>query len=239
VISGGYLPTDEQLMAMHAHALFTHDARSRLLSVNEPGGGGSAARFFLGRTREGNLWRFRADLPETLIKELEALCLDEPVGQELHGKPCHFDAYVRLLETHQPVRDIWMGPAFQFTEYVETSKHPLVIKETNAELLRGGFEKLVPELPDWQPFLGMVEENRAVSVCRSVRITPVAHEAGVETLPDFRGKGHATSTVAAWARLVQSMGAVPLYSTSWENTASQAVARKLHLAPYGSDFQIT
>ena len=105
-------------------------------------------------------------------------------------------------------------------------------------MLRGGFEELVEELPDWQPFLAIVEEGRAVSVCRSVRITPDAHEAGVETLPDFRGKGYAKDVVAGWARLVQSMGALPLYSTSWENTASQAVAKKLHLVPYGADFHV-
>jgi len=77
-----------------------------------------------------------------------------------------------------------------------------------------------------------------VSVCRSVRITPAAHEAGVETLPDFRAKGYAQDVVAGWARLVRSMGAIPLYSTSWENTASQALAKKLRLVMYGADFQV-
>ncbi len=226
-------------MAIHVQASFTHDAHSRLLLVNEPGAGGLAPRLFLGRTRAGNLWRFRADLPEVLIEELEALCVDEPVGKKFHSNPRHFEAYVRLLETHAPVQRSWMGPAYQFTEYFEPSRHLLAITETNAEMLRGGFEELVAELPDWQPFLAIVEEGRAVSVCRSVRITPDAHEAGVETLHDFRGKGYAKDAVAGWARLVQSMGAMPLYSTSWENTASQAVAKKLHLVPYGADFHVT
>jgi len=226
-------------MAIHIQVSFTHDAHSRLLSVKEPGGGAPAPRLFLGRTREGNLWRFRADLPEILIEELEALCVDEPVGKELRSKPRHFEAYVRLLETHAPVQKLWMGPAYQFTEYFEPSRHLLAITETNAEMLRGGFEELVAELPDWQPFLAIVEESRVISVCRSVRITPDAHEAGVETLHDFRGKGYAKDVVAGWARLVQSMGAIPLFSTSWENTASQAVAKKLHLVPYGADFHVT
>ena len=78
-----------------------------------------------------------------------------------------------------------------------------------------------------------------MSVCRSVRITPAAHEAGVETLPAFRGRGYAPDVVAGWARVVQSLGAMPFYSTSWENTASQAVAKKLHLVPYGTDFHVT
>ena len=226
-------------MSIHIQASFTHNAHSRLLVVNEPQGGAPAPRLFLGRTPQGNVWRFRADLPDILIEELDALCVDEPVGEDLHSKPRHFDAYVRILEAHAPVKDLWMGPAYQFTEYFEPSRDLLAITETNAEMLRGGFEELVAELPDWQPFLAIVEENRAVSVCRSVRITPDAHEAGVETLPDFRGKGYARDVVAGWASLVQSMGVIPLYSTSWENTASQAVANKLHLVPYGADFHIT
>jgi hypothetical protein len=82
-------------MAIHVQALFTHDAHSRLLFVNEPGGGEPAPRLFFGRTRVGNLWRFRADLPESLIAELEALCVDEPVGMEFHSTPRHIEAYVR------------------------------------------------------------------------------------------------------------------------------------------------
>ena len=231
--------TDQELMAIHVHALFTHDAHSRLLVVNEPGGGPPAPRFFLGRTRGGNLWRFRSDLPEALVEELEALCADEPVGEEFNAKPRHVEAYVRLLGTHAPVQELSAGPAYRFSEYFEPSMPLLAITEANADMLRGGFEKLVAELPDWQPFLAILEGGRAASVCRSVRITPDAHEAGVETLPDSRGKGYAREVVAGWARSVRSTGATPLYSTSWENTASRAVARKLRLALYGADFHIT
>ena len=223
---------------MRVQALFTHDARSRLLLVNEPGGGAPAPRLFLGRTRAGNLWRFRADLPESLIEALEALCVDEPVGQAFHCPPRHVAAYVRLLDTHAPVHTLGMGPAYHFTAYPEPSRSLLALTATDAEKLRGGFEALIAELPSWQPFLALVEEGRAVSVCRSVRITPAAHEAGVETLPEFRGKGYAQDVVAGWAQVVQSLGAIPFYSTSWENTASQAVAKKLHLVPYGADLHI-
>ena len=231
--------TAQELMALHVQALFTHDANSRLLFVNEPGGRTPAPRLFCGRTQAGNLWRFRADLPETLIEELEALCVDEPVGMEFHSPPRHVEAYVRLLEMHAPVRKLGAGLAYHFTEYLEPSRPLLALTETNAERLRGGVEELVSELPDWQPFVAVVEESRAVSVCRSVRITHAAHEAGVETLPDFRGKGYAKDVVAGWARSVRSMGAIPLYSTSWENIASQAVAKKLRLVRYGSDFHVT
>jgi hypothetical protein len=193
---GKHVFGDLELMTLHVQALFTHDVHSRLLFVNEPSGGGPAPRLFLGRTAEGNLWRFRADLPELLIQELEALCRDEPVGEELQREFRHFDEYVRLLEMHAPVQEVEMGPAYQFRHSIEPSPPVLTITETNAEMLQGDFEGLIAELPDWQPFLAIVEEGKAVSVCRSVRITPQAPEAGVETLPVYRGKGYAREVVA-------------------------------------------
>jgi GNAT superfamily N-acetyltransferase len=231
--------TDLELMDIHVRALFTHDERSRLLCVNEPGAVGvPAPRLYVGRTRSGNVRRFRSDLPESLIEELEALCADEPACVELVGTPRNAERYVRLLEGHAPVRGIEAGPAYHFDEYVEPSKPLHSVTEANAELLRGGFEELMDELPDWQPFVAVVLDGRAVSVCRSVRITRAAHEAGVETLPDFRGKGYAKDVTAGWARLVKSACAVPMYSTSWENRASQAVAKRLRLTLYGADFHV-
>ncbi len=197
-------------MAIHVQALFIHDTNSRLLLVNEPDGGGPAPRLYLGRTRTGNLWRFRADLPASLIEELEALCVDEPAPAEFSAAPRHIEEYLRLLETHAPVRKLYIGPAYHFTEYPEPSRPLQAITETNAEMLRGGFEDLIAELPAWQPFLAL----------------------------DFRGKGYAKDVVAGWARAVLSLGAIPLYGTTWENTASQAVAKKLRLATFGADFHV-
>jgi len=231
---------DVWLMNIHVRALFTHDAMSRLLFVNEPDREViPAPRLFLGRTRAGNVWRFRADLSKKLCAELDALCADEPpVGLEVNEPPRHSETFVRLLEEYAPVQETSSGPAYQFTGYEMLSKPLLAVTDTNAEVLQGGFEKLIEELPAWQPFVVLMEENRAVSVCRSVRITTEAHEAGVETLPDFRGKGYAGDVVAAWALLARAVGVIPLYSTSWENAASQAVARKLELKCYGADFQV-
>ena len=232
--------TDSELMDVHARALFTCDARSRLLLVNEPGGGRAPApRLFLGRTRERNVWRFRADLPEGLVGELEPLCADEPPGLGHGDRLRHTRVYVRLLEAHSPVRKVWAGPAFRFTEYPEPSRPLLAVTGADAESLRGGFEELLDELPARLPFVAVVEAGRAVSVCRSVRATDAAHEAGVETLPDFRGRGYARDATAGWARLVRSLGALPLYSTSWENEASRALAQKLRLEQYGADFHVT
>ena len=232
--------TDLQLMSIHVRALFIHDAESRLLVVNEPDSEVTVAPcLFLGRTRVGNVWRFRAGLSEELVRELESLCAEEPrIETDFNEPPRHVERYVQLLETHAPVERVSGGPAYHFPHNIVASGRAVPITEHDVEALSGGFEKLIEELPAWQPFFALIEDNRAVSVCRSVRITSEAHEAGVETLPDFRGKGYALDVTAAWAQRVCSSGALPLYSTSWDNTASQSVARKLGLRCYGADFEV-
>jgi hypothetical protein len=44
---------------------------------------------------------------------------------------------------------------------------------------------------------------------------------------------------AAWAQAVRKSGRIPLYSCSWSNAASLAVAAKLGLVPYASDFNLS
>jgi hypothetical protein len=230
-------------MRIHVEALFTHDASLRIQFVNEPWANGTvrvpADRFFLGRTAAGNMWRFRSDLPGSLVEQLELLCVDEPVTKNLNQKPRHLEAYLRLLEGHGSIRQVWLGPAYRLPVSARPSLRPVRITAANAGVLGAGFEEMAAELEVAQPFFGLVQGGHAVSICRSVRITPEGHEAGVETLSDFRGKGYAPEAVAGWAAAVAEMGCIPLYSTSWENTASQAVARKLEAICYGVDFHIT
>lgn len=163
----------------------------------------------------------------------------EPLNEDFLSYPAHVESYVRLLETHAPVQAVRSGPAYLFDTHAEPSRPLQQLGKTNAELLLGGFEDLASELCDWQPFLAIVEDGRAVSVCRSVRITSNAHEAGVQTLGDYRGKGYGKDVVAGWACAVRALGAIPMYSTTWENAASRAVAAKLQLRLYGVDFQIS
>jgi RimJ/RimL family protein N-acetyltransferase len=62
-----------------------------------------------------------------------------------------------------------------------------------------------------------------------VRFPGDTTEAGVETHPAFRGRGHAVAVTAAWAQAVRALGMFSLYSTSWHNRPSQRVAAKLGL----------
>lgn len=229
--------TAHELMELHVEALFTQDRNKRLRTINEPWPGEtSAPRFFLGRTVEGTtVCRFRYDLPEQLVERLKLLCADEPLVTDFRMKPKHITSYIRLLQGER----FTMGPCFVIPREAEPTMQVVsVTRENMLNYLHGGFEWLTSEIDYAQPCIALVIENRAVSICRSVRITSRAHEAGVESLETFRGKGYAAAVVAGWAKAVRDAEAIPLYSTFWENSASQSAARKLALNLYGVNFTL-
>ena len=231
------------LMQIHVTALYRHDERNRLLAVNEPGpprpDDPLPPRLYLGRTRAGHVWRFRHDLPESLVAELEAKLAAEPVAAELSQPPQCLAALQATLEQHGTVTGTWSGPAWHFPDKISAPEHEVVpLTTANDDLVRSRFPVLADDLPWRQPCLALLDDGRLASLCYCARNTPIAAEAGVDTLEEFRGRGYAPTVVAAWARAVRQERRVPLYSTSWDNLASGSVARKLGLILYGADLSL-
>jgi len=229
-------------MTRHVEAAFTHDRNSRLLTINEPWDGTvPAPRFFLGRTIDGKIVkRYRRDMADTVIGQLDALARDEKPALHFEEPPRHQREYLDLLagETFS------MGPCF-FIPPGKLKKVPnFKLIRVNGENIGNyssidGFQWLSDEIDLVQPCTALIDGDRIVSLCRSVRISAEAHEAGLETLPDYRGRGFALAVTRAWAEAVREKGALPLYSTSWKNSASQRVALKLKLFYYGNSFSVT
>jgi RimJ/RimL family protein N-acetyltransferase len=231
-------PNDLELMRIHVEALFTHDPQGRMVRVNEPGGK-EAPRFFLGRTAQGHVWRVRGDVDDALVRELAAACAAEPHAEPPPRATDRAAGYAALLARWAPVVGTWAGPAYCFPEAVAAPRDTVPVTAENAGVLRPHLAAWREDVARGRPMLALLAEGRAVAVCCSVRVTDMAHEAGVETAPEFRGRGCAAQVVAAWALAIRRMGRIPLYSTSWENTASRAVARKLGLAQFGADLHLT
>lgn len=232
--------SDLERLELQIEALFTHDPAGRIVAVNEPGGG-PAPRFFFGRTREGNRWRVRHDVPESIALRLDELAAREPVVDGLAARPEQLDAMLVILGEDGEARVGHRGPAYRFPDGLPVPANVTRITASNAHLLRrlDAYRKDVEQgLDAYEPRLAVVEDGMAVSICNSARLTDRAAEAGVKTLEGYRGRGYAPAVAAAWARAIRETERVPLYSTSWDNLASRAVARKLGLVQYGTDLSL-
>jgi len=225
-------------MEQQVVTLFRHDANGRLLAVNEPGDH-PAPRLFVGRTLEGNVWRFRHDLSESLVSELGDVLAGEPVATDLHDPYTTYHQLRATLTAHAPVSAVWQGPAWYVPEDVMIPHDIDVTRVSEPSVLREHFPSLIARLEEQQPYVAIVEAGQAVAVCCSARTSAAAAEAGVETAITHRGRGYASAIVATWASVVRNTGRLPLYSTSWENEASRGVAHKLGFVLYGSDLHIS
>ncbi|MCB0109967.1 MAG: GNAT family N-acetyltransferase [Caldilineaceae bacterium] len=227
------------LMSVHRTTLFRQDTNNRLGAINEPGFP-DPPRFWMGRTVQGNQWRFHHALPPETVATLEELCQAEPVPTDLRQPPQNAAAIKSALNRHAPIQSDYRGPAYWVPRAGDSPHQATLITSTNAELLHRHFADLLE--PDTYHLLGpvaaVVVDGCAVSACFCSRIPGRATEAGVNTHPDYRGRGYATAAVAGWAAAVYEQGCLPLYSTSWENLASQAVARKLGMICYGEDWSL-
>jgi hypothetical protein len=238
--------SDLELIGIQIAALFVSDTDGRLRYIAEPGYEEAelepAPRFFMGRTKEGTVWRFRHDLPDDLARDIEDLCRFEPIATNMADLSTNMATIRATLQAHAPIIHEERGPAYWIPHNIVTpAAHVVQVSETNAYLLEANFPwKLTsPSGLNTGPLAAAVVQGNAVSICYCARLTTLAAEAGVETVKAARGHGYASAAVAAWASVVRQHGLLPLYSTSWANVASQGVARKLGMVRYGEDWSIT
>ena len=231
-------------LELQFQTLYISDHLGRLQFIREPGYEeselDSAPRFLMGRSEQGNVWRFRQDLSADLTLELDALCRAEPVVANWHDEAWQATAIRAALQRHAPIIDEWRGPAYRIPETVHTLSNAVVVTEANADVLERYFAWKLTSRNSFRSatLAATVVDGDAVSMCYCARLTARAAEAGVETVEFARGRGYAVAAVNAWATAIRAGGLEPLYSTSWENTASQSVARKLEAVQYGEDWWI-
>ncbi|MBI1929943.1 GNAT family N-acetyltransferase [Candidatus Poribacteria bacterium] len=234
-------PSYLALMQLHVETLFVHDGNRQLLFVNEPfhPEDHPAPLVFIGRTNEGFICRYRHDLPAELCDELKQL------ATQYEGVPFVADSVLigkvrqRLEMAEWRIGGVWEGPAYCFPAVVPKGEACVVVDSSNAGVLRQHFCDIIAELDAVQPCVAAVVKGNAVSICRTVRRSLHAAEAGVNTIVTHRRRGLGTKVVAKWASLVQDTGLMPMYSTSWDNVASRGLAAKLGLVQYGTDLHLS
>lgn len=227
---------DRELMEAQLEVLYQHDQQGRMLRINEPNGG-NAPMFAMGRSRQGNLWRFRYDLPDSLVADLDAICQREPLSSDLRLPAACYNELIDRLSSFARLRSIWRGPCYVFEQPIVPPAEPILLTAETLSVLE-------EHLPDWldlsfdaSPYV-ILNSGSAVAICYSSRVGERVCEAGVETAPAFRNRGYARAVVRAWAAAIQASGRTPLYSTSWMNRASQALAQGLGLRLYGENLSI-
>jgi hypothetical protein len=208
------------------------DSHRRITKPTEPNSR-SAPFFVLIRGTSDVTWGVRKDVPENIAYELDRLASEEPPVRDFQAPPLHADAYLSLVGGQ-----ILSGPAFGFPDEIAQSTDIALIDRL--DLLERHFSGWIAAEISWcAPIVAVIDGGYPVSVCFcATRDSAPAVEAGLETAAAFRGRGLATRVTAAWACKIRTSGRIPIYSTSWSNTASLAVARKLGLIQYASDWSL-
>lgn len=216
---------------IHLHTLFQFDSAGRIRGTLEPDPA-PGPLFALIRGRSSCVWAVRADVAPEVAEKLDGLAREEPPVSDFRDTPVHAERYKSLVGG-----EIYSGPAFSFPETVEEPDTTVLVSALPV-LARHFPGWTAAEIPGRSPIVAVVEDGHAVSVCFCARRSDTAAEAGLETAAVFRGRGLGSQVTAAWAVAVRASGRIPLYSASWENGASLAVARKLGLVAYACGWSL-
>jgi len=210
----------------HLEALFILDGH-RIVSTREPNPS-RGPEFVLIRRADSCSWALGSGIGDEQARAVTRLALDEPPTSDFLRPPKHMEEYMEILGG-----EFSAGPAFEFPERMPLVEEAVLIEDVGR--LQASFNGwTADELPERSPIMAIVEDGVPVSICFCARVSELIAEAGVETAPEFRGRGLAGLATAAWAAEIQASGRTPIYSTSWSNEASLAVARKLGLVACAS-----
>lgn len=211
--------------------MYRFDRAGRIVSTIEPQPAIGPA-FTLIRGRIERVWAVGASVAPNLAEELDALAAQERTLDDWEEPPRFAERYRALLSG-----ELIAGPAFEFPDRIDPPDGVSLVDD--AEMLQRHFRGWTSaETPGRTPMAAILVNGQAVSLCACARRTGEAAEASLETAVRYRGRGLAERVTAAWAIAVRKSGRMPLYSTSWENMASRAVARKLGLSIYAASWSL-
>lgn len=229
-------------LELHLDALYERDATGRIAAIR--GSTRPPPRVHLVRTVEGNRWLLSAGLPSPARAALDALLAAEPVVGSIDAMevqpPASRDAVLALLAEDQPLAGEYRGPAFTFPPTLGEPSMPVEALVTPDDARPHHDVAWLAAFVDTDRpvVVARSEAGAAVAFCHSARLGPASAEAGLEVVEAYRRRGLGRAVTVGWAASIRAGGRVPLYSTSWENEASRAVARSLRLLAYAEDWHI-
>ena len=231
--------TPGELLGLHAGILFRFDIDGRMYANNTLAFE-AAPRFYLGRCAEATVALVREDVPPQIAADLLELASSEPPHTSPRTEPRFADNYRALLEEDGPVTRSYFGPAYVLptgTWLPAGEARQLVLDDL--PVFSPHFPWLKGDLEAGQPAFGVVRDGAVVGQCCCARLGTGAAEAGLEVAEAYRRQGIAKDCTAAWASHIRETGRTVMYSTTWENEASQAVAAALGFEVYATDWHAT
>lgn len=217
--------------SLHLRTLYRLNVEGRIVSTLEPDPA-IGPSFTLIRGRSERVWAVGVMVDPEIAEELDRLAAGEQPLDDWRDQPRFANRYRDILGG-----ELVSGPALEFPEQIVAPSQVTLIDD--ATLLERHFRDWTSEeMPGRTPIAAVLENGHAVSLCGCARRSDEAAEASLETAEPFRGRGLAKRVTAAWAVAVQASGRTPLYSTSWENAASLAVADQLGLTIYAASWSL-
>lgn len=181
------------------------------------------------------VWACSAAVPDDMAAEIDGVLDGEPAdgrAADVGWSPSAAERLVGLVGQLGRVGTVARGPSFVVADALtlDGGRDCWLSTESDTQRLSGRMPEddrrsLVA------PWAVAVVDGTVASVCETARSTPHAVEAGVRTYEGHRRRGLAGATTSAWARLV--VPRTSFYSTSFDNHASQRVARRLGSRPLG------
>lgn len=244
---------DRELIEIQVATMFVPAPSGRILRENDPDCS-PGPRMYLGGCETGNVLRLRHDVGDETARAIAALAAEEPPLRERDSTPRHLEDYVQLLDAEGPVRERALGLVYQLPNDVgaEGGRDLTLVKSDTAdgdrlvaEFAQGGMPQSLVDIgfvaveEFWPPWCVALSEGEIASIAFAARIGPAGADAGVNTVPAFRGRGFAARVTAGWASHPALGGRALCYSTDRTNIASQRVAEKLRLRLLGASVRLT
>ncbi len=238
------MPSDGELLAIEIDTLWLKDARGRLLQYRHPEGW-AASHLVIGAAKDGWSLAFGSEVPDAVVEEIQAAFDAEPPAVDPSQPPRLFERCEQLLaDALGPIRRGDAGLSYVVPPETNFASEAALLRsdDEHKERLRSqDLERLTWSADEWRnllagdlgPWAFVVNGDRVVSICHTARLADRGGEAGTWTDPDYRGRGYAAATTAAWASLLAPSGKHLFYSTSADNLSSQRVAERLGLPVIG------
>jgi hypothetical protein len=177
------------------------------------------------------LWSCSSTVPDDVGAQIdEVLAAESPKDAHVGWHPDAAAVLLELLAELGPVGRVERGPSFVLTDLPDVPEGIECWSGSDADRQR--LSGLMPE-GDRQsllePWAVAVANGRVAAVCETARSAPAAVEAGVWTYEAYRRQGFGAAVTAAWTAIVADR--TVFYSTSFDNLASQGIARRLGLRP--------